>query len=169
MTGNTSLDLDHFLPFRLAITSNLVSEGIASAYQALFGLRIAEWRIIAVAAESDAGVTQQEIGARTLMDKVTVSRATRALEARGLIARRMNARDGRSQLLALAPPGRLLFRQVAPKALALEQAMLADLSADERAQLTHLLERVGKTALRLRKTSHMPLPATGGAVEHQSY
>ncbi|MDA4836162.1 MarR family transcriptional regulator, partial [Enterobacter hormaechei] len=94
------LVLDEFLPFRLSVTSNLVSGLIARAYQSLFGLSIPEWRLITVVAESGA-ITQQAIGARTRMDKVTVSRAAIALGERGLLARQGNPEDRRSHLLDL--------------------------------------------------------------------
>src|SRR5438876_12008592 len=95
---DVSLRLDAFIPFRLSVTSNMVSHAIASTYQALFGLSIPEWRLIAVIAEDD-GTTQQQVGRRTQMDKVTVSRATIALVDRGLIERQPHARDRRSQSL----------------------------------------------------------------------
>ena len=75
------LVLDRFLPYRLSVTSNLVSDRIARAYAALFGLTIPEWRLVAVIAEVEA-ITQAEIGERTRMDKVTVSRAAASLIAR---------------------------------------------------------------------------------------
>jgi DNA-binding MarR family transcriptional regulator len=76
------LALDDFIPYRLSVTSNLVSDSIARTYESLFGLTIPEWRLVAVIAET-GGVTQQAIGAKTLMDKVTVSRAAIALVDRG--------------------------------------------------------------------------------------
>ncbi|WP_447406394.1 hypothetical protein, partial [Clostridium perfringens] len=60
----TGLKLDQFLPYRLSIASNRVSAAIASAYQALFGLKIPEWRLIAIIAEHD-GITQQALGVAT--------------------------------------------------------------------------------------------------------
>ena len=71
----TALRLDTFLPYRLSITSGRVSEAVASVYRNLFELTIPEWRVIAVVAESE-GLTQQAIVERTLMDKVTISRAS---------------------------------------------------------------------------------------------
>ena len=88
-----SLRLDDFLPYRLSFTTNLVSETVASAYEQAFGLRIAEWRVIAVVAESPQGVTQQAIGLKTRMDKVTVSRAAASLIARTLLERRPHDAD----------------------------------------------------------------------------
>ena len=144
--ADPSLALDAFLPFRLSFTSNLVSEGVARAYQAMFGLSIPEWRLVAVIAE-EGGITQAAIGARTRMDKVTVSRAAIALAARGLVERRPHADDRRSHVLALTAAGQGLHRAVAPKALELEAALFADFSADEREQLVTMLRRIDAAAL----------------------
>ena len=108
------LALDDFIPYRLSITSNLVSDTIARTYESLFGLTIPEWRLIAVIAET-GGITQQAIGAKTLMDKVTVSRAAIALVDRGLLARQANPEDRRSHLLELTEAGHDLYAAVAPR------------------------------------------------------
>ena len=139
------LSLDAFLPFRLSVVSNVVSDAIASTYQALFGLRIPEWRLVAVIAESD-GLSQQQLGARTRMDKVTVSRAAIALAGRGLIERRANPVDQRSHLLSLTPDGRALYEQVAPKALEMEARIFGGLDAAELDRFRAVLERVEAAA-----------------------
>ena len=141
----TSLRLDSFLPYRLSVASNRVSDVIASAYRTLFGLRIPEWRLIAVIAEGP-GITQQALGVATRMDKVTVSRAAQALVERGLVARAPNEGDRRSHLLALTATGRLLYDQVAPKALELEAKVLEQLDADERLALSAMLDRIEAAA-----------------------
>lgn len=140
------LKLDDFLPYRLSVASNLVSDSIASAYDALFGLKIAEWRLIAVVAEAGE-ITQAEIGERTRMDKVTVSRAAIALTRRGLFERRDHARDQRSHLLALTTAGRQLYAGVAPKALELEARLFSGFSAGEREALAAMLRRIEDAAL----------------------
>ena len=143
-----SLKLDQFLPYRLSIASNRVSSAIATAYQALFGLRIPEWRLIAVIAESD-GLTQQALGAATRMDKVTVSRAAIALVDRGLVERRPNPDDQRSHLLSLTAAGQTLYESVAPKALELEAQVFAGFSAAELATFKAMLERLEASAASL--------------------
>ena len=140
-----SLKLDQFLPYRLSIASNRVSSAIATAYQSLFGLRIPEWRLIAVIAESD-GLTQQALGAATRMDKVTVSRAAIALVDRGLVERRPNPDDQRSHLLSLTAAGQALYESVAPKALELEAKVFAGFSATEIATFRAMLERLEASA-----------------------
>ena len=144
----TTLKLDQFLPYRLSIVSNRVSAAVASTYQALFGLKIPEWRLIAVIAEEDQ-VTQQHICVRTRMDKVTVSRAAIALVDRGLIARRPNPDDQRSHLLSLTAAGQDLYESVAPKALELEARIFAGFGAKELAAFRAVLDRLEASAAAL--------------------
>lgn len=140
------LKLDAFLPYRLSIASNLVSDAVASTYQALFGLRIPEWRLIAVIAEG-AGMTQQALGRATRMDKVTVSRAALALADRGLVERRPNPDDQRSHLLSLTHAGRALYDQVAPKALEMEQRIFGAFDHAELADFVAMLDRLEAAAV----------------------
>lgn len=136
------LRLDAFLPYRLSITSNLVSDQVATTYRTLFDLSVPEWRLIAVVAEAEDGITQAAIGVKTRMDKVSVSRAATALTKRGLLARSGNPGDGRSHLLVLSEPGRTLYEAVAPKALELERQIFASFSAGELAAFTDMLLRI---------------------------
>ncbi|MBY0305279.1 MAG: MarR family transcriptional regulator [Sphingomonas sp. 28-62-20] len=144
----TQLKLDKFLPYRLSIASNRVSGAVATAYQALFALKIPEWRLIAVIAEGQA-MTQQALGVATQMDKVTVSRAAIALVDRGLVVRSANPDDQRSHLLSLSAEGQALYESVAPKALALEAAVFGGFSGEEMAQFAAMLERIEAAAARL--------------------
>lgn len=137
----SGLTLDLFLPYRLSIVSNAVSDAVASAYRALFGLRIPEWRLIAVLAEG-GNMSQQALCGRTRMDKVTVSRAAISLVDRGLIARASNPEDQRSHLLTLTSEGVALYDQIAPKALEFEQRIFAEFSPAECTQLTAMLDRI---------------------------
>ena len=139
------LVLDDFIPYRLSVASNSVSDAIARTYEALFGLSIPEWRLVAVVAEGE-GVTQQAIGAATRMDKVTVSRAAIALTGRGLLVRRDNPADRRSHLLGLTAAGRRLYGAVAPEALALERRLLAAFDPDEVAAFVATLRRIEAAA-----------------------
>jgi DNA-binding MarR family transcriptional regulator len=123
------LTLAEFLPYQPSITSNAFSDLIARAYRGRFALKIPEWRLMAVLGEV-ASATQRELVAATAMDKVTVNRASKALEERGLIGRAPNAADGRSHHLALTTTGRELYEQIVPMALSVE----AELFASEEAQ-----------------------------------
>lgn len=135
------LTLDNFLPYRLSVASNAVSTRISNAYRKRFGLRIPEWRLIAILAESPA-MTPAMLGERTRMDKIAVSRASAALIERGLIAADDNPADGRSHFLSLTKEGRALYDEIAPIALATETELFASLTADEHLQLEAMLRRI---------------------------
>lgn len=137
----SNLILDDFLPYRLSIASNTVSDAVAGAYRAMFGLRIPEWRLVAVLAEG-GNMSQQALCGRTRMDKVTVSRAAIALAERGLIARASNPEDQRSHLLTLTGEGWALYEQIAPQALEFERRIFAGFSDAEKQQLEAMLHRI---------------------------
>lgn len=139
------LTLDRFLPYRLSVASNAVSTRISFSYRKRFGLKIPEWRLIAILAEHDS-MTPQEIGQAGELDKITVSRAAAALIERGLVAQRRNPGDGRSHFLSLTSDGRALHATIAPAALTLEAELLAGFSADEREALEALLRRIERAA-----------------------
>lgn len=132
------LKLDAYLPYRLSVASNAVSGLIARAYQDRFALTVPQWRLICVLAE-DGGLTQGQIVARTVMDKVTVSRAAQGLLKRHLVVRSDHDEDGRSHVLALSEEGASLYGEIAPLALAYESALIAGLSPEEVALVKRLL------------------------------
>jgi DNA-binding MarR family transcriptional regulator len=142
------LRLDAYVPYRLSVASNAVSGLIARAYQDRFGLTVPQWRLICVLAE-DGGLTQGQLVARTVMDKVTVSRAAQGLARRHLVNRTDHHADGRSHVLALSGEGHRLYAEIAPLALAYETSLIAGLSPEEVALLKRLLIRLQATAGRL--------------------
>ena len=137
--------LSDFLPYLLSITSNAVSDRIADEYRARFGLKIPEWRVMAVLGDAGAA-TQRELAEATRMDKVAVNRACKVLEERALIARRPNASDGRSHHLELTAAGGAMHGAIMPIALKMEARLFGALSAAERKTFTDLLQRVRKQA-----------------------
>jgi DNA-binding MarR family transcriptional regulator len=146
--GEPGLRLDAYLPYRLSVASNAVSGLIARAYQDRFGLSIPQWRLICVLAE-DGGMTQAQIVGRTVMDKVSVSRAAQGLLKRRLVDRSDHHADGRSHVLALTPEGRRLHAEIAPLALAYEAALIAGLTPEEAALMRRLLARLQAAATAL--------------------
>jgi len=140
-----TLRLDAFIPYRLSVASNAVSTLISASYRKRFGLKVPEWRLIAILAEGSE-MTPQALGNAARIDKISVSRAAAALIERGLVVARDNPGDGRSHLLALTSNGRSLYTEIAPLALAMEAELLAGFSAEERAQLEALLRRIETAA-----------------------
>ena len=135
--------LAQFLPYQLSIASNAVSDLIAERYRERFGLKILEWRVMAVLGDhAEDGLTQRALTEAILTDKVAINRACKVLEARGLIARVPNAADGRSHLMVLTAQGRDIHSQVLPIALETERQLLADFNAQEQQHLRAMLERL---------------------------
>lgn len=136
-----NIRLADFMPYQMSITSNAVSDLIAREYRSRYGLKIPEWRVMAMLGEVGEA-TQRELVAATRMDKVAVNRATKALADRNLIARNPNASDGRSHHLALTDKGVALRAEIMPLALEMEARVESVLTEDDKAQLTDLLARL---------------------------
>lgn len=144
--------LADFPPYQLSVTSNEVSSAIADRYRARFGLKITEWRVMAVLGDRGPA-TQRELTDATMMDKVAVNRACKVLEDRGLLVRRPNTKDGRSHLLDLTEDGCKIHDEVMPFAKSIEDEIYAVLSPEESAQLSALLRRLFKSAESMRPTA----------------
>lgn len=137
--------LGDFVPYQMSVTTNAVADLIAGEYRSTYGLKIPEWRVMAVLGDSGAR-TQRDLVHATRMDKVAVNRACKVLEERGLVQRSPNARDGRSHHLELTAAGKDMHGKIMPHALEMEARLLAPLSAAERQQFVSLLARIGESA-----------------------
>lgn len=141
----TQTRLSDFTPYRMAITSNAVSGLIAGEYRSEFGLKIPEWRIMAVL--GDAGsLTQRDLVRATLMDKVAVNRACKVLEERGLVQRSPNEQDGRSHHLELTAAGRDLHGKIWPQAVEMYDKIFSAITPREQEKLRAILDKLLKAA-----------------------
>ena len=141
-----TLDLEHFLPYRLSVLSNRVSGAIARVYSERFALGVTEWRVMAVLGrypELSAG----EVAQRTAMDKVAVSRAVAGLVDAGRVERDTHDDDRRRSVLRLSAAGRAIHDEVAPLAIAFEKRLLDGMAPDERDVLFRLLDRLDELEL----------------------
>lgn len=142
------LVLEHFVPYRLSVVTNIVSTAIAGAYAKRFGLSIPEWRVIAVLG-LEPGLSAAQVAERTAMDKVAVSRAVSTLLRSRRIARGFANADRRRSVLRLTRSGENVYWRVVPFARRYERELLADLSANERVRLDRLLARLKRRAIEL--------------------
>lgn len=139
----TQTRLTDFLPYRMAITSNAVSGLIAGEYRSEFGLKIPEWRIMAVL--GDVGpLTQRDLVRATLMDKVAVNRACKVLEDRGFLQRSPNAHDGRSHHLELTVGGKALHAGIWPQAVEMYEKIFSSITTREQEKLRSILDKLLK-------------------------
>jgi DNA-binding MarR family transcriptional regulator len=146
MPTHKTLDLEHFLPYRLSVLSNTVSQAIAREYAARFQLSISEWRVIAVLGRYD-GSSAREVAERTATDKVAISRAVASLMQSGRVRRSVAAHDKRQSVLRLTAKGWRIYDAVAPRALEHERRLLAHLDAQEREWLTRILDKLWQAEL----------------------
>ena len=139
------LDLERFLPYRLSVLSNRISNAIARVYARRFGLSIPEWRLIAVLGRFGP-LSANGVAGRTYMDKVRVSRAVQRLLDRGLVERAIDGADRRRSILRLSPDGAAIRAEVAPLALDIESRLMAVLSAEDREDLNRILTLLDASA-----------------------
>ena len=141
------LNLEEFLPYRLAVLSHTVSTTIAKTYEAKFGVSIPEWRVIAILGRFP-GLSAVEVADRTMLDKVAVSRAVTKLIKSGRIDREFADADRRRSILNLSEEGRQVHDEIAPLALAFETELLQGISEEDYETFNVVLERLlGKARL----------------------
>ena len=140
------IELEQFLPYRLSVLANTVSQGIARSYRQRHDISVTEWRILAVLGRFP-GLTASEVTERTAMDKVAISRGVKSLVEKGLLERRTDAADRRRQRLFITPgKGRRVLDEVIPMARDYERQLLQPLSVAERAALSDLLAKLQSRA-----------------------
>ncbi|MCX7033379.1 MAG: MarR family transcriptional regulator [Arenimonas sp.] len=141
MPERNLLDLEHFLPYRLSVLSNRISQDIARLYADRFELGITEWRVLAVLGRYP-GLSASQLAERTAMDKVAVSRAVASLLAAGRLTRDTHGDDRRRSVLELSAEGQRVYAEVAPAAIAYERRLLSCLSPEDQAALSRLLQQL---------------------------
>jgi len=141
MSEHAPLVLERFLPYRLSILSNTLSQAIAREYQAEFGLSMTEWRVMAVLARFQP-LSAREVAGHTAMDKVAVSRALSRLVEAGRVDRERHGDDRRRSVLRLSEEGWRVHDAVAPRAREHERRMLARLTGNEIDVLARILDKL---------------------------
>lgn len=125
--------LDQFWPYLVTVLSDRIARRTAQLIKA-HGLNLSQWRVLAAIAEVP-GRTSAEVVAITPMDKGIVSRATKALLARGSVRREASQTDGRLSHLHLTPSGEQLYNEIMPLVQEVTELASAELSAERQAQL----------------------------------
>lgn len=146
---HAELRLERFLPYRLSVLSNRVSQDIAGLYSERFGLSITEWRVMAVLGHQSP-LSANTVAERTAMDKVAVSRAVSGLLEKKILIRQTDPADGRRSSLKLSAKGYSVFDQIVPLALTLERQILASLAPAEQTQLLAILDKLEAAELALK-------------------
>jgi len=146
---HAELRLERFLPYRLSVLSNRVSQDIAGLYSERFGLSITEWRVMAVLG-GGSKLSANEVSERTAMDKVAVSRAVSRLLDKRYLLRQLHGSDRRRSELKLSAKGRAVFDQIVPLALAYERSILSVLADGEQRELLAILDKLEAAELAMK-------------------
>jgi DNA-binding MarR family transcriptional regulator len=146
--ADVALKLEEFLPYRLNVCANLVSEALSRIYAERYKIGVPEWRVLVTLGQFGM-MTAKAIGHHSHMHKTKVSRAVALLERRKLIARRANRADLREAFLSLTPAGRDIYSELAPIALEFADKLMETVDPADRAALTRALGKLTERSAQL--------------------
>lgn len=155
--GAEQLSLHEFIPYKLAVVANRLSQSIGSLFEQKYGIQIPEWRIL-MALHSCGPLAPNEVVEHTSMDKGRVSRAQRRLVDLELIAASGDPRDGRRLVLFLTRKGTGMCEAIIPEARQTEAWFLSVLPEAERLALDKALGRLLERSRELRLPGEQPGP-----------
>lgn len=137
-------DLEKFLPFRLHLAAETVSQSFRRVYHDEFGMTRSEWRVLAHMGQYGA-LTATDIGKLARLHKTKVSRAVFALEKRRWLSRIPDKRDRRTQILNLTKTGAQAYRQLGLRAQVYNDHLAKRLGEDKVEQILELACDLQKT------------------------
>lgn len=137
----TNVDLERYVPAFLTWIANKLSRGASQNYLAVFDVGIETWRCLVLLA-IHGSISAQQVSRVIGMDKASVSRCFKSMQAKGLIAMSLDADDGRLRIATLTKKGRALHDQILGVALERERAFLSVLTPAETETLIGLLKRL---------------------------
>lgn len=133
------LDLDNHVPGLLVWVNNKFSADASRAYRKMFGVGLADWRIVAYLGVKEHG-TAAQIGEFLGMDKAAVSRSVKFLKLKGYLD--AQEPEGRRISLSLTGQGIELYNAVLDVALLRAEALMSGFEPEERTLLIKLLHRM---------------------------
>ncbi|WP_353431893.1 MarR family transcriptional regulator [Polynucleobacter sp. MWH-UH23A] len=126
-----------------------VLRNLVSAYQGFerysapdlrsMGLTMTQFDVIATLGNQPP-MTCKELGEKTLVTKGTLTGVLERLESKGILDRKLNPDDARSQMIGLTIEGQKLFERVFPAHLQYLGKAFNQLSAKELAELSNVLQ-----------------------------
>ena len=124
---------------------------LVSAYQSFerysapdvkaMGLTTTQFDVIATLGNQPP-MTCKDLGEKTLVTKGTLTGVLERLEAKGILERKLNPEDARSQIIGLTQAGQALFEKVFPAHLLHLEKAFSKLSDKELAEVTKSLQAI---------------------------
>ena len=141
-------NLEKFLPYRFSLLSQTISRLIASEYKDRFDLSMTDWRCLVIIHQHQP-ITAKQIGEKTRLEKMAISRSITRLIAKKLINKTSAANDGRAFLLSTNKKGDKIYNEILPLALSYENELLSALSKTELDKLYAMLNKLQDKAEKL--------------------
>lgn len=139
--ANEVVDLERYVPAFLTWIANKLSRGASQHYLAVFDVGIETWRCLVLLA-IHGSISAQQVSRVIGMDKASVSRCFKGMQANGLVSIGLDAGDGRLRIATLTKKGRELHDRILGVALERERAFLSVLKPAEIETLIGLLQRL---------------------------
>ncbi|MGR3433559.1 MAG: MarR family winged helix-turn-helix transcriptional regulator [Shimia sp.] len=130
------------IAFRLLVAVNHLTRPFHAQFGREAGVTITEWRCV-LALVVEPGQSGGEVAERMGLDRMTVSRTLRALEARGLVLRRPDAANRRRSRWCLTEAGWAIPDAILPRAQAHDAALFGHVGPEDRAALERILVHLG--------------------------
>jgi len=132
--------MDDQIPSALSQVARLMRRDFDARVRSI-GVTRPQWQVLGLVNRNE-GINQGGLAELIEVEPITVARMVDRLQDSGLIERRSDPADRRAWRLFLTDKGRDLLRQLQPHGVATAQQMLDGLTPEERAQFSHLLERM---------------------------
>ena len=129
-TRRALLDTQGSTFYQLWVLTNLTARPFGSLFGRRFHLNLNDWRIMVTVA-AHPGITAQVLAEHTGLDKMSVSRGVRNLEAQGRLSRDDNESDRRLRHLYLTDEGWTVYAEIARNAVRREADLYRGLSERE--------------------------------------
>lgn len=129
------------MPAFLSWIANKLQRGASQHYLNVFDVGIETWRCLMLLAIENS-ISAQRVSRIIGMDKSSVSRCFKGMQARGLITMALDDADGRLRIAKLTAKGRKLHDQMIGIALERERAFVEVLKPAELDTLIGLLHRL---------------------------
>jgi len=135
------IDLQRYVPAFLTWIANKLSRGASQHYLRVHGIGIETWRLL-VLLVVEGSLSAQQASKVIGMDKASVSRCFKSMQADGLIIMSLDDSDGRLRIATLTKQGRKIHDDILGIALERERALLSVLEQAEQDVLIGLLTKL---------------------------
>ncbi|MBN3857740.1 MarR family transcriptional regulator [Paraburkholderia sp. Ac-20340] len=133
--------IEELFTYRLHVLKKQTDRTMNEAFSAALALSLTEARIL-LSVGAFGPISVSDLGRVSNLDRSQASRATDALERKGLLEKASNAADARGVLVKLSASGRTTYRRASAISAAQNEAILAALSAHEREVLQGALAKL---------------------------